>query len=136
MSLDGTYYEQTSDANIQDAREYFTNSIKGGGLKILLAEDGVSAIGFITFKKVSRSPGIARSGTRIKDYGEVEDLFVESSDRGLGIGQKLMNEAENWFKQQGIKHIMVEVSASNEKTVEFYKKDGFQERQVEMFKEI
>lgn len=136
VDLDNHYYEPTSEENIEDAREYFKKAVEGSGPKILLAESGGEVIGFITFKRISKDLGIARSGTKIKEYGEVEDLFVTSNCRGQGIGKQLMDQVEKYFKEQGIVHMMVEVSAFNEATIDFYRKDGFRTQQVGMFKEI
>ncbi|MFH0942727.1 MAG: GNAT family N-acetyltransferase [Candidatus Beckwithbacteria bacterium] len=136
LNLDPDYYEPTSDEVLMNAQKYFDAAIEKGSLQILLAENQSKPVGFITFEKVSRSPGIARSGTLIKDYGEVVDLFITEVERGKGFGEQLMKKAEEKLKQQGVTHFMVEVSASNPKTIEFYKRGGYTTKQVEMFKEI
>lgn len=136
VEKDQDYYEPTSEKNIHDAREYFRNAVENGKPQILLAKIGDNIIGFISFEVVTRSPGVAKSGSKIKEYGEVVDLFVKSSHRSQGIGEQLMIRAEQYFHGQEVKFMMVEVSSSNPGAQKFYEKGGFKPLQVEMFKQI
>lgn len=55
----------------------------------------------------------------------IEGLVVNESIRGLGLGRKLMEKAEEWAKEQGSKSMKL---ASNSKRIEahkFYEKIGY-----------
>lgn len=60
----------------------------------------------------------------------VDDLWVDSSQRGKGIGRSLMAKLEEEFKQQGFNNINLVTSAFQ--AVDFYKKCGYE---VEFFRE-
>ena len=54
----------------------------------------------------------------------------------MGIGSKLVNSFLTWCKDQNAKRIMVTASVGNLNTINFYKKNGFQEINVTLRNEI
>lgn len=66
--------------------------------------------------------GIAPNG----HYGFISDLHVLERYRGLGVGERLVNECLGWLKQRSINEIGLEVAGGNERVLDFYKKFGFQ----------
>ncbi|MBD5537778.1 MAG: GNAT family N-acetyltransferase [Lachnospiraceae bacterium] len=59
-------------------------------------------------------------------YGnELDDLIVEKSFQGQGIGQKLLLWGMNHIKEQGYKEIFLHVAEWNQNAVKLYLKNGF-----------
>jgi ribosomal protein S18 acetylase RimI-like enzyme len=63
--------------------------------------------------------------TIIDGKGELESLHVNESNRGNGIGEKLVIKHIEWMKEKNCKVIGVAVSQENESTIGFYRKLGF-----------
>jgi len=60
--------------------------------------------------------------------GEITELIVTSKIRSNGVGQKLMNKMEEYFKSVGCEYILVDVFAYNENGINFYNKQGYHPR--------
>ena len=59
-------------------------------------------------------------------YGnEIDDLFVEESFQGQGIGQKLLLWGMNHIKERGYEVIFLHVAEWNQNAVKLYLKNGF-----------
>ncbi|MBI5061115.1 MAG: GNAT family N-acetyltransferase [Candidatus Aenigmarchaeota archaeon] len=76
---------------------------------------------------VIRKPGILRQllhsyPSEIKP--EMLFLYVDSKNRGSGIGKKLVASTEKEFKRRGIRRYKITISANN-KARTFYEKIGF-----------
>ena len=65
-------------------------------------------------------------------YGnELDDLFVEKSFQGQGIGQKLLLWGMNHIKKQGYEKIVLHVAEWNQNAVNLYLKNGFRIKKKE-----
>ena len=67
---------------------------------------------------------------------ELDNMFIMEDYRKFGIGSKLVNSFLNWCKNQKAKRVMVTASFGNVNTINFYKKNGFQEINVTLRNEI
>ncbi len=56
---------------------------------------------------------------------EIDDLIVEKSFQGQGIGQKLLLWGMNHIKEQGYEEIILHVAECNQNAVKLYLKNGF-----------
>ena len=56
---------------------------------------------------------------------EIDDLIVEKSFQGQGIGQKLLLWGMNHIKEQGYEEIILHVADWNQNAVKLYLKNGF-----------
>lgn len=56
---------------------------------------------------------------------ELDDLIVEKSFQGQGIGQKLLLWGMNHIKEQGYEEIILHVAEWNQNAVKLYVKNGF-----------
>ncbi len=56
---------------------------------------------------------------------ELDDLIVEQSLQGQGIGQKLLFWGINHIKEQGYEEIILHVAEWNQNAVKLYLKNGF-----------
>ena len=68
--------------------------------------------------------------------GEITELIVSKNTRSKGIGQKLMDKMEEYFKSIECEYVFVEVFAYNQKAINFYQKKGYHNRMHHMLKKI
>jgi ribosomal protein S18 acetylase RimI-like enzyme len=61
---------------------------------------------------------------------ELDDLIVEKSFQGQGIGQKLLFWGINHIKEQGYEEIILHVAEWNQNAVKLYLKNGFSTQRV------
>ncbi|WP_432665282.1 GNAT family N-acetyltransferase [Wukongibacter baidiensis] len=88
---------------------------------------------FSVFSEETMKITVAKSNGKYVGYcistiadgkGELESLHVDESNRGKGIGKKLVVKHIDWMKEKSCKVIGVTVSQENESTISFYKKLG------------
>jgi ribosomal protein S18 acetylase RimI-like enzyme len=124
-----------------DARSYVDQLIKDlrdrdGAAYIAL--DGEVVIGFIQgiidrFKKkdllytLTHEPG---------DHGWIGELYVNPSYRGQGIAKKMVDKLANHFKENGCVKIRLSVMADNKLARSAYEKMGFEERDLELSRDL
>jgi ribosomal protein S18 acetylase RimI-like enzyme len=68
--------------------------------------------------------------------GWVFDLSVKEEHWKSGIGKALMEEAETFVKDQGLKYLGMGVTTSNERAVRFYERCGYSEERKRMIKKF
>jgi GNAT superfamily N-acetyltransferase len=50
------------------------------------------------------------------------------------VAQKLMEHAEQWAREQGLKQLVLNVFAANAKVLKIYQKLGYETEQIKMVK--
>ena len=68
--------------------------------------------------------------------GEITELIVTDKVRSNGVGRKLMDKMEEYFKSVGCEYVLVDVFGYNEKGINFYNKNGYCTRMETMIKKI
>ncbi len=68
--------------------------------------------------------------------GEISELIVSKTARSKGIGQKLIQKIEEYFKSIGCEYINVDVFAYNKNAINFYEKNGYHTRGLINIKKI
>lgn len=68
--------------------------------------------------------------------GRITELIVSKKTRSKGIGTKLIEEMENYFKKENCEYIIVEVFAYNDNAISFYNKENYHSRMLDMIKKI
>jgi len=58
--------------------------------------------------------------------GELSDMWIDSSARRMGIGDKLSRLALDWMRQQGAHSVEIQVLKDNEASWKLYERMGFQ----------
>lgn len=86
---------------------------------ILLAEHNGSIVGFASFT-INYSIWLGQK------YMNIDDVYVDSNSRGLGIGEKLMQESKSHCDRIGISRIRWEVQTDNHNAIRFYERLGAQ----------
>lgn len=64
--------------------------------------------------------------------GELDSIFVKEQYRKTGVGKRLVVQTLNWFKDNQIKEIVVEVAEGNESAFSFYEKLGFRKNMTKL----
>lgn len=68
--------------------------------------------------------------------GRVEELCVTKNTRSKGIGTLLMNKIEEYFKDNKCDYVYIEVFGPNKLAQNFYYKNGYNMRDLELIKRI
>jgi aminoglycoside 6'-N-acetyltransferase I len=132
LKLHSTYFRKNAAKPIQELRKEkdinksyedyikFISKRNNKDWKILLAVSSAQEpIGFI-IGSVEKDNELVR-GT----IGKFEDWFVEDEWRGLGVGKKLYNELEKWFKKKGCQQVMSDTWDGNKLSIKAHKELGF-----------
>ena len=67
---------------------------------------------------------------------EIENIFIENEYRDKNVGTMLINKFKEYCVDKGIKTFKVNASAPNTKAIEFYKKNGFKEHDINLWCKI
>jgi ribosomal protein S18 acetylase RimI-like enzyme len=94
---------------------------------VLVAEYEGEIVGYITVVL-----------NRAAKLGRIPNTAVDEQYRGLGIGKKLINAADEYMRSEGMTHAKIETLAQNEIGGYLYPKMGYREvaRQVHYVKEL
>ena len=68
--------------------------------------------------------------------GKITELIVSKNVRSSGIGQKLMNKIENYFKSVECKYVIVDIFGYNDLALKFYFKQGYHARMLTGIKKL
>ncbi len=68
--------------------------------------------------------------------GEITELIVTSKIRSHGVGQALMNNMEEFFKEKKCEYVLVDVFAYNKNAINFYEKKGYHPRMYTDIKKL
>lgn len=68
--------------------------------------------------------------------GVITELIVTSKVRSKGLGQKLIDTMENYFKENLCEYVLVDVFAYNESAIKFYERKGFHPRMYTNIKKL
>ncbi|HOZ89190.1 MAG TPA: GNAT family N-acetyltransferase [Bacilli bacterium] len=66
--------------------------------------------------------------------GRITELIVDQNIRGKGIGQKLLAKAEDYLYNLDCEAILIGVFAYNDQAINFYSKNNYHNRLVDMIK--
>ena len=68
--------------------------------------------------------------------GRITELIVSKDYRSSKVGQKLLNKMETYLKSVGCKGILIDCFAYNTNAENFYHKNGYFARNIELMKKI
>lgn len=112
------FYQQASDLRV--ARDFILQRIQNGDSTILVAENETGELlGFVQLYPIFSSVS-ARSSLLLND------LFVSSIARRLGVGKGLMQAANNFGQSQGVCWIMLQTEKTNLSAQGLYESLGYQ----------
>jgi GNAT superfamily N-acetyltransferase len=100
-------------------------------LKRLLSAPGLGAGWLAIMKTVPVGYLLAVYVFSLEHLGltaEIDELFVLPSQRGNGIGARLLRTAESEFVRIGCKHVALQLARDNEPARTFYHREGYVDR--------
>ena len=90
---------------------------------VKVAWDGEKVLGMCTAQtRISTARGCITA--------VVEDMVVDRSHRGLGIGHQLLASMEEWARLRGIDHLQLLADRENLLGLRFYKRENWQPTQL------
>jgi GNAT superfamily N-acetyltransferase len=66
--------------------------------------------------------------------GAISEVFVGEPWRGQGLGRRLVERAVEWYRQQEISRVELQVVSGNPEAVKFYERLGWQQELVQMIR--
>lgn len=102
-------------------RESFEEHAASSGLRLLLAELGGDAVGYVLIHVIDRP---ANAGMKQCRALHVEEFCVDERHRHKGIGRALMDAVRQAAKTEGLPRIELDVWAFNEGAKQFYEEVG------------
>lgn len=94
---------------------------------ILMAEVEKKNCGYALARIIHENPW-EDNGTG--KMGLFDELYVDKSARGLGLGQKLIDEVMIWMKQREIVRVKLHAYSWNAHAIKIYESNGFREYAV------
>lgn len=111
-----------------EGKEYFKELITNN--YVIVAKLDNEIVGYL-------AGGINEKGSYEEvQYGEIYNMFIKSTCRGNGIGEKLICNFKEYCKQNGINNLKVTASAKNKNAIEFYHRRGFEDFNLTLTMEI
>ena len=115
--------------------EYMLNDCKNFNGKVFVAYENNQVVGMIA--------GFVMPYNE-RDYLDykcpkkavISELIVSKSLRCGGVGTKLLNKMENYLKTIGCTYCELDVFAYNKTAINFYFKNGYDNRMITMFKKL
>jgi ribosomal protein S18 acetylase RimI-like enzyme len=123
-------YRMKPDA-IAIYRNYANATILDTEKGVFVYEDNDTLLGYL-FVEISDLPPVYE----VDKIASVTEISVRQEMRRKGIGQSLLFSAELWAKNHGINRIECVISASNEVSQSFWKKNGYIGYNIVSCKEI
>jgi ribosomal protein S18 acetylase RimI-like enzyme len=113
----------------EEAQTPLTDEHLLAGLRPLLSEN---SHGVVLVAETDQIVGysILTWGWGIESGGQealVDEMLITPSERGKGIGQKLMQASLNRANEQGVKVVFLETERDNPRSRKLYQKLGFEE---------
>lgn len=103
---------------------------------ILVAESGDGLVGLLVALVETLDPRDRHIVESKRRYGWVTDLFVRPERRGLGLGTRLLEVAEERFREQGLNRVMISMLAANDLAARTYNKAGYRAYEVTLEKAL
>lgn len=107
------------------AEEIFNN--RNEDTLILIAELEEKPVGYALGTIFQEAETADNGAGRI---GLFDELFVEDIARGVGVGQKLLNETMKWMKENRINRVKLHAYSWNNNAKRLYERNGFSEYSV------
>jgi len=102
-----------------EGRTYFEERINKGFAFVATA--GKEVVGYAVGGLVN--PELYRNGMMI---AELENMIVLEKYRSAGTGTKLVDAFFDWCKRMKVNRVRVVVSAQNSRAIDFYRRNGFE----------
>jgi len=116
-------------------RVFISSMINSSYSDYILIEDDDKIVGYALIEE-RKSPYDEYDSFVEDHYAFIYELVVLPEYRIKGYGRKLMEEAQKWAKSRKLTSIELNVLSNNHSAKAFYERNGFEEYQVKLRKEI
>ncbi len=119
------YYVENSSAAYPESKlpyEFFNKFLeitKGYPAYVIKSKENDKVIGFCFLRAYNPFPVF-------KETAEIT-YFLDKNEVGKGIGKKTLDKLVNEAKKIGIKRLLADISSENIQSIQFHKKNGFNE---------
>jgi len=116
--------------------KYFTKTmeeVKKCNGKIMLYKDNEKIVGLIV--GLINNDETERYDFKAPKRGRITELIVDKEYRGKQIGKQLLAEMNKYLKSIGCEKILIAVFGYNESAIEFYEKNGYHIRMIDMIED-
>jgi ribosomal protein S18 acetylase RimI-like enzyme len=118
--VDGRFRPKSSPEAEQAWAQYLRQDIWGSDRWcVLVAEEDKELVGQIAGELRERPPVFEP-----RTYGYVTDIVVAPDARRRGIGKALFDAMKEWFREQGARHVELQVLESNDASQGFWRAMG------------
>ncbi len=121
--------ELVCERNFQELQEAHHQNTS----KMFVAEVEEGVVGFINIRFEHESQTYLSS---LIDYAYISDIVVLQKYRGQGIRTMLLQQAEDFAKQQGATALKIGVLARNQQAADVYQHAGFRAYEVILLKHL
>jgi len=113
-----------------NAEDYFNNLIENQFVAIAECDNNVA--GYLAGSIYQDETYSCYEGIT----AELENMFVEENYRKYGVGSRLIEHFNDYCKMNDVKRIIVTASFGNNDAINFYKKNGFNDYNIQLRKEL
>lgn len=110
------------------------NEIKKYNGKMFLYEENNQILGLIV--SLINNEDTFDYDFKAPKRGRVSELIVTQKVRSKGVGKQLMDRITKYFKDNNCQAILISVFGYNDSAINFYQKNGYHTRLIEMIKKI
>ena len=118
-------FRKVSEAIRARAEITFLNRM--ADILILMAEVEEKVCGYALARIIHEESWVDNGTGRI---GLFDELYLDESARGFGLGQKMIEEVIDWMKQKEINRIKLHAYSWNAHAIKVYEQNGFKEYAV------
>ena len=112
-------------------KKYYTKNLKSDKSLFLVALKKGEIVG-MGMGRIEKSPPVFK----IKEFGQIHELFVKESCRRQGVCQALIKRLESFFREKGVGVVHISVENYNTEALNLYYKLGYQDSRFLLHKEI
>ncbi len=130
--LERKEYDKTTSIDFslsKNGTEYFSNNINSPDSFVLVAESEGKIIGYLL--GAIKEPEDYRT---INSLAEADNMFIEETFRGKGIGKEFIRLFEEWCRERKIERIRFVASANNAKAIAVYESCGAEKYNITLEK--
>jgi len=109
----------------EEGKEYFRARIQEDDGCTFVALVNETIVGYLVGDL--KESGSYRGNLKI---AQLENMFVLEGSRSQNVGKRLCQEFNVWAKDKSADRLQVVASAGNQRAIEFYQKNGFQDYDV------
>ncbi len=110
------------------------NDVENKNGKLYIVENTEKIVGFIAGVILEVGNQDDEIDCKPHRMGRIIDLYLSEKYRGQGYGSKLIEKMESYFKEKNCYKVNIEVFGPNVEAYKFYKKHGFNERNIDLVK--